>query len=70
MNKPGRTDDGSSVLRPGGRPASAVWLDVTNVVDVKCVYLTGTTEVTDALIYNDAGKLVERKPVEGLRLTN
>jgi hypothetical protein len=53
-----------------GRPAPAFWLGVTNVVDVKFVYLTGATEVTGGLFYDAAGNMVARKQVGGLTSTN
>jgi hypothetical protein len=49
-----------------GKPASAVWLDVTNVAEVKFVKLQGVTEVTGAILLDGAGNVVGRKQVDGL----
>lgn len=49
-----------------GKPASAVWLEVTNVAEVKFVTLQGVTEVTGAILLDSAGNVVGRKQVSGL----
>jgi len=49
-----------------GKPASAVWLEVTNVAEVKFVSLQGVTEVTGAIFLDAAGNIVARKQVSGL----